>query len=268
MEHIATTPYALQHDPFSLMVADHQETRQLFRQWDAAAGNNTLVQWDSGRINGFVRQLVGKLSQHKSLKEQLIHELYTAVLGPEEGGAFYRTSLQSDITEKLELQRLELATTAAPDVQELQRLMDVVKASTLESFDREENVYWPRLEEAMSAEAKRQLYADLIVWRRTPGLLPTHPHPESSSDVMGSKLTHPMMAAIDRAVDTEYGQPNVALTQHQHLAGGEGVSGVSAPSLTERGLEQPQSQGWKEGPMSSSTVNPAPASSAEGERTY
>jgi hemerythrin-like domain-containing protein len=185
-------------DALTFLRQDHKSVLGMLEVLDGAPSGSGA---HSSGLATMVTNLVIAESQHEAIEEQIFWPAVRRVL--EDGDALADTAIEQEQTGKRLLQRLEDGEPGDPDYQEA--LRDFVKVGR-EHITYEEDVVWPRFEEAVSDEELVSLGERLEAAKK---IAPTRPHPDTppvpavlkTMGMAAAVLDHVRDAASGRAAD-------------------------------------------------------------------
>ncbi|MGV0850836.1 hemerythrin domain-containing protein [Mycolicibacterium phlei] len=182
-------------DALSFLREDHKSVLGMFEVLDGAPTGAGAA--DSG-LKTMVTNLIIAESQHEAIEEQLFWPLVRDVL--DDGDDLADTAVEQEQAGKHLLQRLEDGEPGEPDYQEaLQQFVQLGR----EHIAFEQDVVWPRLREAASAEQLRSLGEKLESAKK---IAPTRPHPDTPPSAAVLNTVGLATAAMDHVRDAVSGR--------------------------------------------------------------
>jgi len=145
-------------DAIEMLTNDHNKVRELFKKFNGGGGITGLVRRTVGSVSSREQQqalqgVCTELEVHTRIEEEVFYPAVTA-LGDQELGKQVKEALREHATVKQEVSRLQEARAGEPGVDE--RMADLERDVEHHASE-EENEMFPRLEELMSEEERRQL---------------------------------------------------------------------------------------------------------------
>jgi hypothetical protein len=173
-----------QRDAVDVLLAQHEQIRELFGQVTAA---------DGARRRELFADLVRLLAVHEAAEEELVHPI------ARKGGVVPELVVQARLDEERQAKRdlaelYDLGTDHPHFAAGLERLRSLV----LEHAQREEREEFPAMRLGVPPGQLVEL-AGRVRWAEK--LAPTRPHPHAPTSMAGSRLTGPPMAVFDRIRD-------------------------------------------------------------------
>lgn len=170
-------------DVVDLLLAQHQEARQLFSAIHGAAGD---------RAEAF-QCLVRLLAVHETAEEEVVYPALKSI-GPE-GERIAEARKAEESEAKTELAQLEKIGVDGPGFDEQ---LGVFRMNVLQHAQREEEEVFPLLRGSLEPEKLEKMRAAL---ERAERMAPTHPHPHGPESALGNMVVGPFVAVADRVRD-------------------------------------------------------------------
>ncbi|ORW23130.1 hemerythrin [Mycolicibacter nonchromogenicus] len=177
-------------DALSFLRADHESVLGMLEVLDGAPQSDGAQQ--SG-LATMVTNLVIAESQHEAVEEQMFWPAVRAAL--DDGDDLADHAIAQEEAGKVLLQLLE---DGSPGETEYHRALGEFVTVAREHIDYEENVVWPRLKAAVSAEDLEKLGDRLHAAKK---IAPTRPHPNAPSGGLAQNTLGLAAATVDHLRD-------------------------------------------------------------------
>jgi hemerythrin superfamily protein len=170
-------------DAVDLLTAQHTEVRQLFAQCQGTG---------EGRRDAF-DCLVRLLAVHETAEEEVVYPALRRT-GPDgEQVAEARKSEEDEAKQMLsDLEKVGV------DGEGFDMQLETLRAAVLAHAESEERDVFPRLRQALDADALESMKSSLETAER---MAPTHPHPHGPESAIGNVVVGPFVAVADRVRD-------------------------------------------------------------------
>lgn len=170
-------------DVVDLLLAQHQEVRQLFSAVHGAADD---------RVEAF-ECLVRLLAVHETAEEEVVYPALKSI-GPE-GERIAEARKAEESQAKTELAELEKI---GVDGNGFDQQLGVFRMNVLQHAQSEEQEVFPLLRSSLDTEKLEKMRTAL---ERAERMAPTHPHPHGPESALGNMVVGPFVAVADRVRD-------------------------------------------------------------------
>lgn len=170
-------------DVVDLLLAQHQEVRQLFSSIHGAAGD---------RAEAF-ECLVRLLAVHETAEEEVVYPALKSIGPAGERIAEARKAEESQA--KTELAQLEKIGVDGPGFDEQ---LGLFRMNVMQHAQSEEHEVFPLLRSSLEPEKLEKMRTAL---ERAERMAPTHPHPHGPESALGNMVVGPFVAVADRVRD-------------------------------------------------------------------
>jgi hemerythrin superfamily protein len=175
-----------QRDVIAVLVHDHREVEEMFRELEANPG-------DAERRREIVDNVIRELVRHSVAEEMYLYPAAREHIP--DGDEIVEHEIAEHAEAERTMKNLEKAEAGTP---EFDRLVGELIAEIRHHLDEEEGKLFPRLAESCDADTLRSLGADV---ERAKKLAPTHPHPNAPDHPPLNKLLGPGLGFVDRLRD-------------------------------------------------------------------
>lgn len=170
-------------DVVDLLIAQHQEVKQLFAQ---------VREESDGRSEAF-ECLVRLLAVHETAEEMVVYPALRSTGSYGERLADSRTAEESDAKQMLsDLEKLGV------DGEGFDAQFQEFRMAVLDHARREEGEVFPHLRQSLDSEKLRSMRSALETAEK---MAPTHPHPHGPESAIGNMVVGPFVAIADRVRD-------------------------------------------------------------------
>jgi hemerythrin superfamily protein len=176
-------------DAITSLRDDHKKVEKLFKEFEALQKKGG----DASRKRGVVDQIIGELSVHAAVEEQVF---YPAVRkGVEEVGDTVLEGLEEHHIVKWTLSELD---GMSGEEERFDAKVTVLMESVRHHVEEEEGEMFPKVRETLGRKALVELYETMEAARKN---APTRPHPKAPDEPPANLVAGPAAAAKDRAAD-------------------------------------------------------------------
>jgi hemerythrin superfamily protein len=173
-------------DAIELLMSDHREVEQFFRQYEAATN-------DAGVAMNAAHEIIRELSVHAAVEEMILYPMLREV-DPDQAGL-----VDHSIEEHQEVKELLAQVDGRPaNDPEIRQIFAQLKASVEEHVAEEEGKVFPALRSNAKEDELMEL-GEKIAHAKT--MAPTHPHPNAPSTPPGNIVAGPLAAVADKVRD-------------------------------------------------------------------
>jgi hemerythrin superfamily protein len=173
-------------DAIELLMSDHREVEQLFKQFEAA-GN------DAGVASYAADKIITELSIHAAVEEQILYPMMRKV-DPDQSGL-----VDHSLDEHQEVKTLLDKVDGKPaDDPEIRQIFAQIKSAVEEHVSEEEGKLFPALRSKVKQDELMALGEKMA---KAKALAPTHPHPNAPNTPPGNLMLGPVAALADKVRD-------------------------------------------------------------------
>ncbi|MGI8614744.1 MAG: hemerythrin domain-containing protein [Nocardioidaceae bacterium] len=172
-------------DMVSVLVTDHEEVKELFRQIESTS--------DAKTRRDLADQMTAELIRHSVAEEQHLYPATRAALPDGDQIADHEIEEHSEAEEGLK--RLE---GVAGDDPQFMTIFAEVRDGVLHHIEEEEGDLFPRLQATMTADQLVELGEKITAAKK---IAPTRPHPSAPDTPPLNKVMGPLTGLVDRLRD-------------------------------------------------------------------
>ncbi len=171
-------------DVVDLLLAQHEQVRELFSQLEQASGETRRDAFD---------QVVRLLAVHETAEEEVVYPAVRRMVDDGDTLADARTAEEAKAKDALsELEKLGV------DHPDFDSKLDSVKQVVLVHAENEEREVFPELRQSHNQEQLETMARGV---QAAESLAPTHPHPHGPESAAGNIAVGPFVAIADRVRD-------------------------------------------------------------------